>query len=152
MKLRVWSAVLGTAVAATLALTSCGGGGSSPAAGGGTALEVSTDGDNLAFKETALTAPAGTDVKLTFKNASSAQQHNLVVVKGGDVAAKVDAEAMTNTPSYLPSDMSAVAAHSDLLNGGQSGTINLSLPAGTYTYICTFPGHYPAMKGTLTVQ
>ena len=41
-----------------------------------------------------------------------------------------------------------------LVNGGESGSASFAAPpAGTYTFLCTFPGHFVAgMKGTLTVK
>ena len=39
------------------------------------------------------------------------------------------------------------------LNPGESITISVNLPAGSYTFFCTIPGHRPAgMVGTLIVQ
>jgi len=42
---------------------------------------------------------------------------------------------------------------SDLLNGGDSTTVTVNLPAGTYTFYCSVPGHKEAgMTGTLVVE
>jgi len=39
-----------------------------------------------------------------------------------------------------------------LVEPGTSGETTFTAPAaGTYPYICTFPGHYLMMKGVLTV-
>ena len=40
-----------------------------------------------------------------------------------------------------------------MIGGGESDTITFTAPKkGSYTYICTFPGHYGLMKGVLIVS
>ncbi len=42
---------------------------------------------------------------------------------------------------------------SGLLNGGESATVIINLPAGTYQFYCSVPGHKEAgMVGTLIVE
>jgi azurin len=158
MKINVRGWLSGVALASALLLAACGGsssGGGGGGGGGGGALNVTTPGEQLAFQPATLTAAANQNVSVTFKNGSAAQKHNWVLVKGGDdVAAKVDeaAAGAGEAAGYVPQDPN-VAANTKLLNGGESGSASFTLPAGTYTYLCTFPGHYIAgMKGTLTVQ
>ena len=143
--------VAGAAIASTLFLSACGGGGGT---GGGSGLSVdSTDG--IAYATTTLTAPANKATTVKFNNKSAGLQHNWVLVKGGDAeAAKADQEAQADTTNYIPAGDPNVIAHTNLVNGGSSGTADVpALQPGTYTYICTFPGHYDAgMKGVLTVQ
>ncbi len=158
MKLNVRSWLAGVAVASALVLTACGGGGAQPAAGGdsggASALNISTAGEQLAFAPANLTAKPG-DVKVTFKNGSGAQKHNWILVKGGDdVAAKVDEAGVAagDAKGYIPDDANIVAK-TKLVDGGASDAVTAKLDAGTYTFLCTFPGHYAAgMKGTLTVK
>jgi azurin len=95
-------------------------------------------------------------VKVTFKNGSAAQQHNWVLVKGGDdVAMKVDEAGVTAgaATGYIPQDPNIIA-NVKLLNANETGTAEFTAPAaGTYTFLCTFPGHFAAgMKGTFTVS
>ena len=151
LKVRFWLA--GIAVVSALVLAACGGGAAAPAGGGATSLNVSTAGEQLQFAPANLTAAPG-DVKLTFKNGSSAQKHNWVLVKGGDdVAAKVDEEGVGagDAKGYIPDDKANILANTKLLNGGESDSITVKVEPGTYSFLCTFPGHYAAgMKGTLT--
>jgi azurin len=155
LKARSWLAAV--ALVSALALSACGGGGGGGGGnGGGGSLNVSTPGEALQFAPAALNATAGSQVQVTFKNGSAAQKHNWVLVNGGDdVAAKVDEEgaAAGEAAGYVPNDP-AVLAKTNLLNGGETGTASFTAPAaGTYTFLCTFPGHYIAgMKGTLTVS
>jgi uncharacterized cupredoxin-like copper-binding protein len=139
-----------------LALAACGGGGGGNTSGGGASgnLTIGADGENLAFDKTTLTAPAG-QISVQFNNTSTANQHNWVLVNGGDdVAARVDEASIAAGPDkgYIPEGPD-VLVHTNLLNPGENGTATGNVTAGTYTYICTVPGHYAAgMKGTLTVQ
>ena len=155
LKLRFW--LSGVALASALALAACGGSsGGGTASGGGANLNVSTAGEALQFAPAALNATAGQQVQVTFKNGSTAQKHNWVLVKGGDdVAQKVDdaGAAAGEAAGYIPSDPNVISSVK-LLDGSASGTASFAAPAaGTYTFLCTFPGHYVAgMKGTLTVK
>ena len=153
LKVRSWLAVV--ALASALALTACGGS-TGPTDGGGANLNVSTAGEALQFAPPALSATAGQQVKVTFKNGSAAQKHNWVLVKGSEAdAQKVDDAGATagDAAGYIPTDPNIVASVK-LLNGGESGTASFAAPAaGSYVFLCTFPGHYVAgMKGTLTVK
>jgi azurin len=154
LKVRSWLAVV--ALASALALTACGGSTTDSGGGAGANLNVSTAGEALQFAPATLNATAGQQVKVTFKNGSAAQQHNWVLVKGGDdVAQKVDDAGATagTAAGYIPSDPNIIS-NVKLLNGGETGSTSFTAPAaGTYTFLCTFPGHYAAgMKGTLTVK
>ena len=153
---RFGSAVLATVLMTVLAAcggTSTGTGTGDGAAGG--AQAIGAKADELAFDKTDLTGGTG-GFSVTFTNSSTVNQHNWVLVKGGDdVAAKVDEAATAAGPDagYLPATPD-VAAGGKQLDPGKNETITVpALPAGTYTYICTTPGHYAAgMKGTLTIK
>ena len=155
LKLRFW--ISGVALASALALAACGGGeGGGNTAGGAANLNISTAGEALQYAPAALNATAGQTVQVTFKNGSAAQKHNWVLVKGGDAEAqKVDdqAAAAGEAAGYIPADPNILSSVK-LLNGGETGTASFTAPAaGSYTFLCTFPGHYVAgMKGTLTVK
>jgi uncharacterized cupredoxin-like copper-binding protein len=155
MKISVRAMAISALLLGSLVLAACGGGASSGAANG--AIEIGTDGENLAYSTVALTAKAGEKVTLTFKNNSTAQSHNLIIVKGGDdVATAVDEAAAEagDAAGYVPADASTMIAHTALLAPGGSETIEFTAPAaGSYTFVCTYPGHYGGgMKGVLTVN
>ncbi len=145
------SMLVAFALVSSLALTACGG--SSGGGGASGTLEVSTDGEGLAFKPAALTGKAGGQVTVNFKNTSTAQQHNWVLVNGGeDVAATADEEAISaGAPDYLPT--TNVVGGTKMLQPGGAASITFTAPAaGKYMFICTFPGHFAAgMKGELTI-
>jgi len=145
LKVRFW--LLGLALVGAVILSACGGGGGT-GGGGGAALNVTAQ-DTLKFDPAALTAKAGTATNVTVKN-SGAQQHNWVLVKTED-ADRVDQEAAAKGGDAT--GISGVVAGGKLLAGGASETVSVNVPAGSYTYLCTVPGHYQAgMKGTLTAN
>jgi plastocyanin len=64
--------------------------------------------------------------------------------------------AVTND-SPIPHDFAirgeGVDEQTPMLDGGQSGSLAVELRPGTYTYLCTVPGHESlGMKGTITVR
>jgi uncharacterized cupredoxin-like copper-binding protein len=148
--------LLAVSILSGLVLAACGGQTGGNTGGGSGTLSLEADGENLAYKPVTLSATAGSPVKVTFKNTSTAQQHNFVLVNGGDdVASTVDEEAVAaGPPDYVPAGSPNVLANTAMLAPGASGEASFTAPAaGTYTFICTYPGHYAAgMKGTLTVQ
>jgi azurin len=122
-----------------------------------TKLTLGCIGDQLAFDQVSLAAPAGAPVELTFSNRSAHHQHNWVLVNGGDEAATAVYEAAVAAGlenDWLPTDDPHIIVHTPLLESGKSTTLAFQAPtqAGEYRYLCTFPGHYLAgMKGTLTI-
>ena len=114
----------------------------------GSAVEVKSGqaAENIYVPAT-LEVAAG-EAKVTFNNVS-AQPHNWTLVKQGDEE-KADAEAMKDTTNY---SYAGAIAQTKLLQAGGKETITFKAEPGTYTYLCTFPGHYVlGMKGTLTIK
>lgn len=96
-----------------------------PAEGDGGANEVFIRAFDLGFDPNTFEIPADTDVTITLVN-DGALQHDFAI-DGTD---------------YV----------TDLLNGGETTSLVINLPAGQYDYYCTVTGHREAgMAGTLTV-
>jgi plastocyanin len=90
------------------------------------ATSVSVQFLDISFSETEITIPADTDVTFTFTN-NGVLPHNFTI----------------DDPQVFSGD----------LTGGQSSDVVVNLPAGTYEYYCSIPGHKEAgMVGTLTVE
>lgn len=106
----------------------------------------SADGATLAFAKTELTAGTG-EIKVTFNN-KGVVPHNWVLVNPGEEDKTVaDAATATNF------EAANALAHTKTIDGGANdiATFTIAEP-GTYSYICTYPGHYAAgMKGTFKV-
>jgi plastocyanin len=93
----------------------------------GTTLHVEASPTALAFNTTELTAKAG-KVTIDFKN-PSATPHNVVIEENGK----------------------ELAGFEPIAEGEESESADLK--PGTYTFLCTVPGHAQAgMEGTLTVE
>ncbi len=102
---------------------------SSSSSASGATIDVAADpSGSLAFTETELSAPAGSDT-ISFTNDSSTP-HN-VVIEGSD------GSDVTETDTIQADSTTATA----------------DLQPGTYTFYCDVPGHREAgMEGTLTVE
>ena len=109
------------------------------------AVDISTDGDALAFDKGTLSASAGAEVVLTFANAANSLQHNWVLVQAGAKDEVADAGTAAGPQNdWIPEDGRIIAA-TKLLDGGASGEARFTAPGvGTYEFVCTFPGHNAA--------
>jgi plastocyanin len=100
---------------------------SSGSGGGDVKIEADPSGA-LAFTETQVSAPAGSDT-IEFDNPSSTG-HNV----------------------YVEDDSGNVVAETDTISDGKTSA-PADLQPGTYTFYCAIPGHREAgMEGTLTVK
>ena len=101
----------------------------------GATVIVMTDN---AFEQTTLTISGGAETVIDLRN-DGAAIHNVHVAGpdgfGGDGVCRAGAPGCSAPPS---------------IRAGQSGTITLNLPPGTYAYRCDF--HIAEMTGVLTVQ
>lgn len=109
----------------------------------------------LKYDQEIITVKAGSRVKLTFAN-NDDMPHNLLIVQNGTSNAVGEAAIKLglkgNEMGYIP-NLPSVLFHTKLIEPGGSDTIYFVAPTkpGTYTYVCTYPGHYMSMKGTLQV-
>ncbi len=116
----------------------------------------------MQFDVKSFEAVAGEKVRLIFKNIGSmpkiAMGHNWVLLK-------LDVDALAFGQKVLASGGSAsnplpqsllgqVIAHTELLGPGESSILNFQVPnkKGEYEYVCTFPGHFAMMRGTMVVK
>ena len=126
------------------------------ACGKGTAeLNIASVAETMAYDQTSLTVKAGQKVHLVLTNhaTSQAMKHNWVLVQPGkedDVATA----GMTagEAKNYVAPGDGNVIAHTPISQPGGQTEVTFTAPAaGSYPYICTYPGHYKTMHGTLTV-
>lgn len=110
----------------------------------------------LQFDIKTINVKVGTTLTIKFSNPDQLE-HNFVVVKPGKAKA-VGLEAAKLNPSekathnYVPQH-SDVVAHSKLIGKGGADSVTVKFDtAGTYPYICTAPGHYSIMKGSIIVK
>ncbi len=122
-------------------------------------VEVSIEGsDQMKFNKDEIRVKAGQTVRLTLKHVGemTVEQmgHNWVLLTQEtdkmDFARKA-VEAKAN--DYVPELSSNVIVHTALLGGGEEDTIEFEAPKkGTYTFICSFPGHVALMSGKFIVE
>jgi azurin len=146
--------------------------GSAPAAkpaaaaqsGARTITITATESPTPKFDVTKITAKPGETLHIVLKAVGTmpkmAMSHNWVLLKAGttekqesDFASEAALAAQT---AYIPAAKKAmVVAHTPTAVGaGETTEVTFKVPAaaGTYPFLCSFPGHYAmGMKGTLTV-
>jgi len=113
--------------------------------------------DNMMYDKKTIVAKYGKNIRLTLNHKGKIGKefmgHNFVLLKKGvnvDEFAKKATLAKSN--DYIPNSDETIA-FTKMLGGGESTTISFTAPeAGTYTYICSFPGHYMIMRGELIVN
>jgi len=120
-----------------------------------------TANDSMKFNLTRLEVKAGQDVKIILTNMGTmpkaAMAHNWVLLKkGSDAKAFVDAAVMASATEYLPAALAdQVIAHTKLLGPKQSDEITFKAPTepGEYHFVCSFPAHFlSGMTGVLVVK
>jgi len=96
--------------------------------GAGETLKLSAVPDEIAFDTTKLTAKKAGEVTIDFDN-PSALEHDVAIEQNGE----------------------QIAISETIAEGSTS--VSAKLEPGTYTFLCTVPGHAEAgMEGTLTVK
>lgn len=130
---------------------------SAPAATVSNTVEL-TANDQMKFNVSEIRVKAGEEVTLTLKNIGTMPKesmgHNFLLLGGGtDVEAFAMKAMVAKDTEYVPAEMkSSVMAHTKLVGPGESTTIKFTVPAGTYDFICSFPGHYASMRGKLIAE
>ncbi|MDB4459145.1 plastocyanin/azurin family copper-binding protein [bacterium] len=115
-------------------------------------------GGGLQFLRKTLEVRAGEPVALRLKN-TDVMPHNLVIVaRGGAEKVGMASFRMLNDPAagrkhYVP-DLPEVLAWVPVINPGTDHVLHFRAPQepGDYPYLCTFPGHWQAMRGVLKVR
>ena len=124
-----------------------------------TEIVIRPVGNELRYEQTAFSVEAGQEIILVFENVatSPAMVHNVVVLTSNedDDVNRVGVAGMAagEANSYVPDD-EAVLAYTPLAKPGETVRVTFTVPSepGSYRYICTFPGHYAVMQGTMTVS
>lgn len=117
---------------------------------------VINSNDQMRFDKSEIRVKAGEKIKLTLNHTGklpkNAMGHNFVLLEKGVDMADFAMKAMNAKENqYIPAK--GVIAHTKLIGGGESTTIEFTAPAkGTYEFLCSFPGHYAMMKGKFIVE
>jgi putative heme-binding domain-containing protein len=102
-------------------------------------------------------AKAGTPIQLIFEN-TDMMPHNIVFAKPGameeiGLAAELAAQQPDAIQRHYVPQSPNVILHSQLIQPGQSQSLELNVPdqPGIYPYVCTYPGHWRRMFGSMIV-
>lgn len=94
--------------------------------------------------------PVGAAVHLTLVNADTGMYHNLVVTPAGPPFSYM---AMMQAPLAFPGAATPLMPPATTSASPSAATAFVAQAAGTYTYLCTYPGHARAgMYGRLIVR
>ena len=113
--------------------------------------------DLMKFDKNELRVFEGQKITLTLNHTGKMSKeimgHNFVLLKKDtDLNDFAQRAMLARENEYIP-DGDETIVYTKLIGGGESDTITFTAPEkGSYTYICTFPGHYGLMKGVLTVS
>jgi len=133
---------------------------SAPAKGAARTVEI-TGGDDMKFSVNEITAKPGETIRIQLKNVGTlpkmAMAHNVVVLKPTTKLTEFNAAAaQARDTNFVPPAMKTeVVAATALAGPGETVETTFKVPAaaGSYPFMCTFPGHFTAgMKGTLVVK
>lgn len=115
--------------------------------------------DLMQFDKKEFTVKAGQEVTLTLRHTGKidikVMGHNFVLLKQGVAIPAFSASAASaGQPSdWIPDGGKDVIAYTKMIGGGQSTTVTFTAPeAGSYDFICSFPGHSGLMKGKFIVE
>jgi azurin len=118
-------------------------------------------GDNMKYSVSTITAKPGEPLRVVMKGTGKlpklAMAHNFVLLKkDADPKRFVDVSASARDTDFIaPEVRDQVLATTGLVGPGETREVTFKAPAspGTYTFVCTFPGHFAlGMKGTLIVK
>ena len=119
---------------------------------------VKTVREGLKYDTTRLVVEKGKPFQIIFEN-SDVMPHNLLIVGEGK-AVEIGVATMTMGPNdkdkqgrqYVPKNYKLIEG-TKLLEPGQKQTLEVKAPnkEGSLDFVCTFPGHFMTMHGTIVV-
>ncbi len=114
-------------------------------------LVVTAQPNAMAYATARIEAPAGATVRIVMDNTgttSPTMLHNVVVLRtAGDV--QRIGRAAAGDADHIPTDAAVLAATPLAGPGAKTAVVLTMPPAGSYPFICTYPGHFQFMQGTL---
>lgn len=118
------------------------------------------EGNQMRYRETEFSVAPGETVEIVFDNTatSPSMQHNVVILNAPpeqENFQKVGEAGMEagSTNEYVP-DMEMVRAYTPIAKPGETVSTTFTAPdeTGDYGYVCTYPGHWATMHGTMHVE
>ena len=125
--------------------------------GSTTVIKIKVIKNEMKYDLTSFTVEAGKAVEIIFENPDF-MQHNLVIGQIGSLqtvgkaADKIASDPKGAERQYVP-DIPEILYSTRLVNPQQTVKLNFIAPSkeGEYPFVCTFPGHWSLMNGTMKV-
>lgn len=122
-----------------------------------TVVNIKTIKNEMKFDLEEIVVEAGKTVRIIFENPDF-MQHNLLVLQPGSLetvgaaADKLATDPQGAEKQYVP-DMPEVLYSTRLVNPEETVELTFTAPEepGAYPFVCTFPGHWRIMQGTMKV-
>ena len=122
-----------------------------------TMIKIKVIKNEMKYDLKSFTVEAGKAVEIVFENPDF-MQHNLVITQigalqtVGKAADKLALDPKGSEKQYVP-DVAEVLFSTKLVNPQQTVKLTFVAPKkeGDYPYVCTFPGHWSLMNGTMKV-
>lgn len=114
--------------------------------------------DKMQFDRDEIVVWAGQTVVLNLhhsgKMPKSAMGHNFVLIDNTiSISDYADLAIKAKDTEYVPVSDGRTLAYTEMIGGGESTSVTFKAPkAGTYDFLCSFPGHYSIMKGKFIVK
>lgn len=117
--------------------------------------------DQMKYSVASIEAKPGEQIRVVLKVVGKmpkmAMSHNFVLLAAGaDAMAFTTKSVMAAATGYIAPELKGqVLASTPLAGAGETVEVTFKAPAkaGSYTFLCSFPGHFAAgMKGTLVVK
>ncbi|MBQ0148236.1 MAG: Azurin [Flavobacteriaceae bacterium] len=113
--------------------------------------------EDMTFDQTKFNVKVGEEITLLLMNNGTSSKevmgHNAVVLQQGvDLNGFAFAASSEKENDYIPKDkISDIIIHTKLLGPKENDQVKFKLEnAGTYDFLCTFPGHAATMRGQIT--
>lgn len=115
----------------------------------------------MKFSVTTIEAKPGEQIRVVLKAVGTmpkmAMSHNFVLLAAAANAMEfANKSVMSAATGYIAPELkSQVLASTAMAGGGETVEVTFKAPAkaGSYTFLCSFPGHFAAgMRGTLVVK
>ncbi|MCY4160103.1 MAG: plastocyanin/azurin family copper-binding protein [Bacteroidetes bacterium] len=125
----------------------------------GSEIIVRPAGEQMKFEVDSINVSVGQEVTLILENIATlpTMVHNVVILTSNseEDANRVGMQAIMagEAKGYLPED-EAILAATPMAQPGETVQVTFTAPSepGVHLFICTYPGHYAAMRGVLVVS
>lgn len=122
-------------------------------------INIKPKGNQMQYQTTEFTVAPGQTIRIVMENVatSPSMEHNVVVINSieDEVFERVGEGGMSagSANDYIPED-DAIIAYTPMAKPGETVEVTFTVPqeTGEYGYLCTFPGHWATMQGTMHVE